>query len=129
VEQVLVGMKGVVVIDPVELRIAKIDGTLFKEVSFGWGILGHLDRGGHFLVQQCDAGHDSWEISRMSLEFTGKILLFKSLSFKSDEVFDDFQRVPSDTTFAQGVQMVEAEGAKLAQNRTAGTVDTESRSH
>ncbi len=129
VEQVLVGMKGVVVIDPVERRIAKIDGTLFREVSFGWGILGHLDRGGHFLVQQCDAGHDSWEISRMSLEFTGKILLFKSLSIKSDEVFDDFRRVPSNTTFAQGVQLVEAEEARLAQNRSGATVESKSRSH
>jgi hypothetical protein len=51
------------------------------------------------------------------------------LSLKSDEVFDNFQRVPADTTFAQGVQLVKAEEAKLAQNRTAGTVETESRSH
>jgi hypothetical protein len=126
VEQVLVGMEGVVVIDPVERRIAMIDGTLFKEVSFGWGILGHLDKGGHFLVQQCDAGDDSWEVSRMSLDFTGKILLFKNLSIKSDEVVSHFQRVPRDTTFAQGVQMVEAEEAKLAQNRST---EMESRSH
>ncbi len=129
VEQVLVGMKGVVVIDPVDRRIAKIDGVLFKEVSFGWGILGHLDKGGHFLVQQCDAGHDSWEISRMSLEFTGKILLFKSLSLKSDEVFDDFRGVPSDTTFAQGVQILKAEAGKSAPNRSTGTVESESRPH
>jgi hypothetical protein len=129
VEQVLVGMKGVVVIDPVDRRIAKIDGVLFKEVSFGWGILGHLDKGGHFLVQQCDAGHDSWEISRMSLEFTGKILLFKSLSLKSDEVFDNFRGVPSDTTFAQGVQILKAEEGKLAPNRSTGTVESESRPH
>ncbi|MGA8441789.1 MAG: hypothetical protein WB762_32005 [Candidatus Sulfotelmatobacter sp.] len=129
VEQVLVGMKGVVIIDPVERRIAKIDGILFKEVSFGWGILGHLNTGGHFLVQQCDAGQDSWEISRMSLEFTGKILLFKSLFLKSDEVFDDFRLLPSDTTFAQGVQILKAEEVKLAPNRSSGTAESESRSH
>jgi hypothetical protein len=116
VEQVLVGMQGVVVIDPTEKRIAKIDGTLFKEVSFGWGILGHLDKGGHFWVQQCDAGNDSWEISRMSLNFSGKILLFKNLSIKSDEVFSHFQRVPSDLSFAQGVEMLKAEQVRLAQN-------------
>jgi hypothetical protein len=127
VEQVLVGMKGVVVIDPVERRIALIDGILFKEVSFGWGILGHLDKGGHFLVQQCDAGHDSWEISRMSLQFTGKILLFKTLFLKSDEVFDDFRLLPSDTTFAQGVEILKAEEAKWAPNRSTQTVESESR--
>jgi hypothetical protein len=115
VEDVLTGMQGVVLIDSMARRLARIDGTLFKEVGFGWGILGHLDKGGHFLVEQCDVGDGSWDISRMSLGFAGKILLFKSISIKSDEVFSDFRRVPADTTFAQGVEMLKAEEAKLAE--------------
>jgi len=123
VEDVLTGMQGVVLIDSAALRIARIDGTLFKEVSFGWGILGHLDKGGHFLVEQREVGDGSWDISRMSLSFTGKILFFKSIAIKSDEVFSDFRRVPAGTTFAQGVQMLKAEQARLAQ--TSGeTVNT-----
>lgn len=129
IEDVLVGMEGVVVIDPAEHRIAKIDGTLFKEVSFGWGILGHLDKGGHFLVQQCDAGNDSWEVSRMSLNFTGKILVFKKLSINTDEVFSDFHRVPSSITFAQGVEMLKTEEVKLVQNHPGGTAKAENSSH
>lgn len=128
VEQVLDGMQGVVVVDPVENRLARIDGTLFKEVSFGWGIFGHLDKGGHFLVEQQDVGDNSWEISRMALTFTGKVFLFKSISIKSDEVFSNFRRVPSDTTFAQGVKMLEAEQAKLAQE-DAVSMKSESRPH
>jgi hypothetical protein len=128
VEDVLVGMQGVVLIDSEARRIARIDGTLFKEVSFGWGILGHLDKGGHFLVEQRDVGDGSWEVSRMSLGFTGKILLFKSIAIKSEEVFSDFRRVPGDTTFARGVEILKAEQAKLAQ-ANAETVKTESRSH
>jgi hypothetical protein len=128
-EQVLVGMQGFLVIDPVARRIAKIDGTLFKEVEFGWGILGHLDKGGHFLVEQRDVGNDCWEVSHMSLNFAGKILLFKTISIKSDEVFSDFQRVPDGTTFAQGVQMLKAEEAKLAQNRAAETIKSENKLH
>jgi hypothetical protein len=115
VEDVLTGMQGVVLIDSVARRLARIDGTLFKEVGFGWGILGHLDKGGHFLVEQRDVGDGSWDISRMSLRFAGRILLFKSISIKSDEVFSDFRRVPADTTFAQGVEMLKAEEAKLAE--------------
>jgi hypothetical protein len=129
VEEVLAGMQGVVVIDPAARRIAKIDGTLFKEVGFGWGILGHLDKGGHFLIEQQDVGHGDWEISRMSLGFTGKILLFKNISVKSDEVFSDFRRVPGDSTFAQGVEILKAEEAKLAQNHTDKSTKTDSRSH
>jgi hypothetical protein len=129
VEQVLEGMQGVVVIDPVALHLARIDGTLFKEVGFGWGILGHLDKGGHFLVEQRNVGNGCWEISHMSLAFTGKILLFKNLSMKTNEVFSDFRRVPDDTTFAQGVQLLKAEEAKLAQNYSSEIVKTETHSH
>ncbi len=129
VEQVLEGMQGFVLIDSEARRIARIDGTLFKEVGFGWGILGHLDKGGHFLVEQRDVGDGSWDISRMSLSFTGRILLFKSISIKSEEVFSDFRRVPADTTFAQGVEMLKAEEAKLAENHKAGAAATEPKSH
>ncbi|MFZ0143428.1 MAG: hypothetical protein WAL08_03670 [Candidatus Sulfotelmatobacter sp.] len=128
VEQVLEGMQGFVLIDPASRRIAQIDGTLFKEVGFGWGILGHLDKGGHFLVEQCDVGNGSWEVSRMSLSFTGKILLFKSISIKSDEVFSDFRRVPDNTTFAQGVEMLKAEEAKLAENQKPPAAATDPKS-
>lgn len=114
VEEVLVGMSGTLLIDPEAHRIASIDGTLFKEVTFGWGILGHLDRGGHFLVQQEGLSDGSWEVSRMSLSFNGKILLFKTVGIKSDEVFTNFHPVPMDTTFAQGVQMLKDERARLA---------------
>jgi hypothetical protein len=128
VEQVLEGMEGFLLIDPTSRRIARIDGTLFKEVGFGWGILGHLDKGGHFLVEQSEVGDGSWQISRMSLGFTGKILIFKSIVIKSEEVFSDFRRVPADTTFAQGVEMLKAEEAKL-EDRKPGAGTTDPKSH
>jgi hypothetical protein len=129
VEQVLEGMQGFVLLDPAVQRIARIDGTLFKDVGFGWGILGHLDKGGHFLVEQRDLGDGSWQISRMALTFTGKILLFKSIAIKSDEVFSGFRRVPPDTTFAQGVEMLRSEQAKLAENLKPGPAAAQPRSH
>jgi hypothetical protein len=115
VEEVLVGMAGFLLIDPAAHRIARIDGTLFREVSFGWGILGHLNKGGRFFVEQQDLGDSSWDISCMRLDFAGKILLFKNIAIKSDELFSNFRRVPAGTTFAQGVEMLKSEQAKLAQ--------------
>lgn len=116
VEQVLSGMQGYLLIDATALRIALIDGSLFREVSFGWGILGHLDKGGHFRVQQADVGDGSWDITAMSLRMTGKILMVKGISMISDEVLSDFERVPGDLTFAKGVEMLKAEQEKLAHN-------------
>jgi hypothetical protein len=117
VEQVLVGMEGVVLIDSRKHHIARIDGTLFKEVGFGWGILGHLDRGGHFQVDQADISDDSWAIARMDLAFTGKVLLFKSIDIKSTETYSDFLPVPGDLTFAQGIELLKKQHAAIAQNK------------
>ncbi len=125
VEQVLTEMSGIVLIDAVEHRIAQIDGILVGDVSFGWGLFGHLDRGGHFFVQQADVGDDHWEITRMDLSFTGKILLFKSLNIKSTEVSSDFQRVPSNLTFAEGVQLLKKEEARLVPESNRGQHSSE----
>jgi hypothetical protein len=120
VEQVLVGMQGVVLVDSEKQRICRIDGTLFKDVSFGWGILGHLDRGGHFQVDQTNFDDDHWTIARMDLAFTGKILLFKSINIKSTEIYSDFHPVPADLTFAQGIQLLKQQQASIAQNQMLG---------
>ena len=114
VEQVLTAMKGNLLIDEQEKRIALMDGTLEKEVGFGWGILGHLDPGGHFVVQQADVANGRWEVTRMELAFTGKILLVKKLNLHSSDVFSDFHIVPSTLTFAEGVELLKKEMAKPA---------------
>ena len=116
VEQVLEGMQGYLLIDANARRLARIDGNLFRDVTFGWGILGHLDKGGHFRVQQADVGDGAWEITAMSLRMTGKILVFKSLSMIYDESFSDFRRVPSNLSFAGGVELLKAEYDKSARN-------------
>lgn len=116
VEQVLQGMDGYVLIDPSARRLARIDGRLSKPVNFGWGIFGHWDQGGSFRVQQADVGDDSWAITEMHLQITGKILLLKSLSLMSDEVFTGFQRLPSDLPLARAVELLQSERERLAQN-------------
>jgi hypothetical protein len=118
VEQVLTGMEGFVLLDEVRCRIASIDGTLFRDVNFGWGILGHLDRGGHFLVQQQEIGDNRWDISRVTLDFTGRALLFKNLSYRSTEVFTGFKKVPPDLTFAQALELLQKEETAATENPT-----------
>lgn len=119
-EQVLTGMSGYVLIDANRKRIAKIDGTLSKDVGFGWGILGRLDRGGRFLVLQGTVQANDWEITRMDLSFTGKILMLKKLLIKSSESFSDFHSAPSNLTFAQGVEFLKKHQAELAENYPQG---------
>jgi hypothetical protein len=117
VEQILTGMEGVMLIDAAHHRLALIDGTLFRDVGFGWGILGRLDRGGHFLVQQRMIGENRWDVCRMDLAFEGRILLVKHFSMHETEVYSDYQPVPPDLTFAQALEMIKKETTR-AENAT-----------
>jgi hypothetical protein len=117
VEQVLTGMQGIVLIDAKDNRIARMDGTLFRDVGFGWGILGHLDKGGHFLVEQGKIGDGTWAITKMQLSFTGKAFFFKNIEFKHEEVFSDFLRVPSNLSFADGVALLHKQGPGGEENQ------------
>jgi hypothetical protein len=128
IEQALLGMRGYLLIDKGAKRIARIDGTLFREVSFGWGILGHLDKGGSFVVEQAEVGDGTWQITRMRLNFTGKIMLVKNFTVKTEEIFCDFRRVPDSTTFAKGVELLKAEEAKL-RGEHAGRVEASKNLH
>jgi hypothetical protein len=91
---VFTGMQGNLVLDETDLRLVKVDGTLFKDVNFGWGILGRLYKGGRFLIEKSEITPDHWDSSRTFLHFDGKALLFKSIHVDDDETDSDYQPVP-----------------------------------
>jgi hypothetical protein len=114
VEEVLTGVQGYVLVDPVQFRLAAIDGTLFKDVAFGWGILGHLNKGGRFEIQQKNVSDDLWQASSITFNFTGKLLLLKAINVATTEVFSDFQRIPSNLTFVQALQFMKHQSSMMA---------------
>jgi hypothetical protein len=110
------GMQGDLLIDAKAMRIAKIDGTLFKDVDFGWGILGRLYKGGKFYIEQRDVGSGRWETVRETLEFYGKILMVKSLTIYSTETATDFRPLPANLTVAQTLQLLYKSGETVAES-------------
>jgi hypothetical protein len=118
--QVYVGMQGDMFVDPAAKRIAKIDGTLFKDVNFGWGILGKLDKGGKFIIEQADVGDGVWDTVGQTLKFTGKILLVKPLDVESRETMSNFRQVPSQLTTAQALDLLQKADDVIAQNGGGG---------
>ncbi len=91
---VLQGMEGDMTIDATVMRLVKIDGTMMEDVSIGWGILGRLDKGGRFVVEQKEVDNGDWEISYMMLNFTGKALIFKTIRINEVDTSYDFRKVP-----------------------------------
>jgi len=114
------GMEGDMLIDSHALRIARIDGTLFKDVDFGWGILGKLYKGGKFIIVQRDVGGGHWEEVEETLNFYGKILMVKSLTVWSSETMTDFRPVPSNLTTAQALELLHNADVVSAENANGG---------
>ena len=121
VEQLLTGMTGILLVDSQRLRLARIDGSLEKDVAFGWGILGHLDKGGHILMDQGELPDGNWALRSFTMRFTGKLLFFKNIDVNTTETSWDFHRVADDLSFAQGLELLKqhetevARGANLSQ--------------
>ena len=121
------GMQGDMLIDPRAGRFAKIDGTLFKDVDFGWGILGRLYHGGKFVIEQKEVGGGHWEMVRQTLQFNGRILLVKPLTISSTETTYDFHPVPANLTTAQALELLYKSDEVVAEN--GGGVKAANKSH
>ena len=119
VEQLLTGMAGTILLDPQRERLARIDGSLQKDVAFGWGILGHLDKGGRILLEQGDLADGNWVLRHFLMRFTGKVLFFKNIDVNTTENSWDFHRVADDLSFAQALVLLKKQEADLAKSGVA----------
>jgi hypothetical protein len=90
---VFTAMEGELLVDETASRLVKVDGRLFRDVNFGWGIFGRLYKGGQFLVEKSEVTPTHWDTTRSRLHFDGKVLLFKSLHIDEDETSWDYQPV------------------------------------
>jgi hypothetical protein len=115
--QVFKSLSGKMWIDPRARRLARIDGTLFEDVTFGWGLLGRLNKGGAFNVVQKDVGDNHWDIVSMDVNMTGHAIIFKSINVKQHQVLSDFRRVPDTLSITEAYDLLEkGEGAVSANN-------------
>jgi hypothetical protein len=100
-------LNGTLWVDRAANRLAGIDGTLFEDVSFGWGLLGRLYKGGTFKVTQRDVGEGHWTVVVEEVSMTGRAVLFKTITRKQREILTDFSRVPDSITMPQAYEMLQ----------------------
>jgi hypothetical protein len=99
-------MEGQMWVDCKQERLAAFNGRLTEDVKFGLGLLGHLDKGGHFEVRQAEVVPGHWDMTTMSVVMTGKALLFKSIAVQKMENRRDFQQVSDDLTLTQAADIL-----------------------
>ena len=101
--RILTGIRGEIWIDPTDLRVVRIEGHLFREVDYGWGILGTLYPGGTIRIEQVKTPECGWQLSHLILNMTGKELMLKSLRVVVDETASDYHPVPVEWKFTDAI--------------------------
>jgi hypothetical protein len=98
------GMEGSVWIEPAQQRIVRIEGILVKDVSFGWGIVGHLNKGGIYEIAQTQLAPGKWRITMLDINLKGKMFLFNSFRFQRKEINSRFQPVSAELTLQEAMK-------------------------
>ena len=111
--EVLPAMAGEIWIDPVHLRVARLEAHLQQDVDFGWGILGRLNKGGWIVIEQADVGPDmgpdmgidQWRTVRFQMQMSGRVV-FKSRVFDTTEVQTNYAPLPVGMTYQKAIEML-----------------------
>ena len=104
--RVLQGIDGTMLIDPTDERLVRVEAELFRDVDFGWGILGRVRRGGTFLLEQQKVGSDRWAISTLGMHYTSRIVLFVNVRTDSVSKASNFHCMSNDLTLQQGLELL-----------------------
>ena len=124
-EMALHALSGVVLIDLRERRLARFSGTLTQPVSFGHGLLGHLNKGGVIEVNRVRLSPGLWGTSSFRTDFDGRFAIFKNISKHLDETRHHFEPVPPDTNMQRALERLVPKSAIFSQP-TQGDIE---RSH
>jgi len=106
--RILRGMAGDVLIETSHERLTRLNARLVSDVDFGWGIIGHLDKGGTIFLEQSEVAPNDWQLTRMKLNLTGKALMLKALSYHITEEMAHYSPVPPNLDYHQAIQMLES---------------------
>jgi hypothetical protein len=99
-------LSGTLWIDTRQMRFFRMQASLTDDVKFGWGLLGHLDRGGTMLVEQKEVAPGHWEVVNMDLNLKGRAILFKSINVQEKEQNSRFERLDDQIDLARGLELL-----------------------
>lgn len=103
---VLSTLAGQMWVDAKQDRIQEVSGRTTRDVHFGGGVMGHLDKGGKFQVKQTEVAPGHWEVTDLDIHMKGKALLFKTISIEQSELRSHFLRVSDRLTLTQAAEML-----------------------
>jgi hypothetical protein len=91
--EALTGLKGRVWIDAKSKYVVRMEGTIFRSINFGWGMLAHIYPGGKLMVEQTDAGGGRWIFTNFTEQLSVRALMVKTLNVKTNVEASEFKPI------------------------------------
>ena len=92
----LTGFEGRVWIDVKTHHVTRVEGTVFRPVNLGFGVLAHINPGGHVAIEQVEAADGRrWIFSRFDEDITLRALMVKTIHEQQRVEASGFTQVPA----------------------------------
>ena len=104
-ERVVHGLAGTILIRMPTARLCGIEGHLLDRVSFGFGLLGHIEKDSRFRVTRAPVTETDWKNSKIEVHVDGRILLLKSVSRDEDAHHSGAEPLPPHLSLAQAAAL------------------------
>jgi hypothetical protein len=122
---VFAAMAGTMVVDTKQKRIRQLKGQLTRNVNFGFGLLGKLEKGGTFQIERQQIAAHVWAITSTHIHIHGRALIFKSIGEQQDEVTSHYRPTPASLTLTAAAQMLkDGSAARMLQSGPASSTST-----
>ncbi len=112
--RVFAAMAGVMVVNTRQKRIQELKGMLTRDVNFGYGLLGKLQKGGTFEIERQQIAPGVWNITATHIHIQGHALIFKSIDEQQDEVTSHYRPTPKSLSLDAAAQMLKDGAAARA---------------
>ena len=87
----------------------EVQGKLVKDVSFGWGIVGRLNKGGIYEISQTQLSPGIWRITTLNVDVKGRMFFLNSFRFMRRESNSHFRPVSASLTYPAAIQTLLAD--------------------
>jgi hypothetical protein len=105
--RVIHALAGTLIVNPRLKRMIDMDGRLIERVDFGFGILGHVEKGGTFEIRREQVSAEHWKTDLVEVHIQGKVLLFKNVTKDQRESRSDFRLVPHDISLKSAKELLD----------------------
>jgi hypothetical protein len=106
--EALPAIVGEIWIDSAHQRVVRLEGHVERDVDFGWGILGRLNKGGWIVIEQADVGGGQWRTVHFQMAMSGRVL-FKARVFDTTEDQTKWTPLPAGMDYKKAIGMLRGE--------------------